>query len=130
MRISDWSSDVCSSDLADGEVSAPFRTQAGWHIVKRTGVRQADVGDDNRRAQVRETIGRRKLEDEWNRFLRELRGDAYVDYRNDADQQVTPEAAPPLETPATPPANGGRGSAHPAPPGPGGPGRGRAGGGF
>jgi len=93
--------------LADGEVSAPFRTQAGWHIVKRTGVRQADVGDDNRRAQVRETIGRRKLEDEWNRFLRELRGEAYVDYRNDADQQGTPEVAPPVETPAAPPANGG-----------------------
>jgi peptidyl-prolyl cis-trans isomerase SurA len=90
--------------LADGEVSAPFRTQAGWHIAKRTGVRQADVGDDNQRAQVRETIGRRKLEEEWNRFQRELRGEAYVDFRNDAD--ATPETTPASE-PVTPAANGG-----------------------
>ena len=49
----------------------PFKTQAGWHIVQRIGTRQTDVSDDNQRAQVRETIGQRKLEDEWNRFLRE-----------------------------------------------------------
>ncbi|MGV8941628.1 MAG: peptidylprolyl isomerase [Lysobacter sp.] len=74
--------------LSDGSISAPFRTQAGWHIVKRTGSRQADVGDESQRAQVRETIGRRKLEDEWNRFLREMRGEAFVDFRADA---VKPE---------------------------------------
>jgi peptidyl-prolyl cis-trans isomerase SurA len=67
--------------LSDGEVSQPFRTSAGWHIVERLGSRQTNVGDDNRRNQVAETIGRRKLEDEWNRFLRELRGEAYVDLR-------------------------------------------------
>ncbi|MBB1473873.1 MULTISPECIES: peptidylprolyl isomerase [unclassified Luteimonas] len=70
--------------LADGEVSAPFRTQAGWHVVQRQATRQANVGDENRRAQVRETIGQRKLEDEWNRYLRELRGEAYVDIRSAA----------------------------------------------
>jgi peptidyl-prolyl cis-trans isomerase SurA len=67
--------------LQDGQVSAPFRTQAGWHIVQRTGTRQANVSDDNRRAQVREAIGQRKLEDEWDRYLREMRGEAYVDIR-------------------------------------------------
>ncbi len=70
--------------LNDGGVSAPFRTQAGWHIVKRAGVRQSDVGDASQRDQVRETIGRRKLEDEWNRFLREMRGEAFVDFRTGA----------------------------------------------
>ena len=70
--------------LADGEVSAPFRTQAGWHIVQRQGTRQTNVGEENRRAQVRETIGQRKLEDEWNRYLRELRSEAYVDIRGAA----------------------------------------------
>lgn len=66
----------------DGGVSAPFRTEAGWHIVQRIGSRQTDGSSASQRAQVRETIGRRKLEDEYNRFLRELRGEAYVDYRN------------------------------------------------
>lgn len=67
--------------LQDGGVSAPFKTQAGWHIVQREETRQTDVTDDNRRAQMRERIGQRKLEDEWNRFLREMRGEAYVDIR-------------------------------------------------
>ncbi|MDX1549064.1 MAG: peptidylprolyl isomerase [Lysobacter spongiicola] len=81
--------------LSDGEVSAPFRTQAGWHIVRRTGTRQSDAGTDNLRAQARESIGQRKLEDEWDRFLREMRGEAFVDFRGEGEQ---PGAA--TETPA------------------------------
>ena len=69
------------SGLQDGQVSAPFRTEAGWHITQRVGSRQTDVTNANQRAQVRETIGRRKLEDEYNRYLQELRGEAYVDFR-------------------------------------------------
>jgi peptidyl-prolyl cis-trans isomerase SurA len=67
--------------LSDGGVSAPFRTEAGWHIVQRVAQRQTDVTSANQRAQVRETIGRRKLEDEYNRYLQELRGEAYVNVR-------------------------------------------------
>ena len=70
------------SGIQDGGVSQPFRTDAGWHIVQRVGTRQTDVTTDNQRAQVRETIGRRKLEDEYNRFLQELRGEAYVSFRS------------------------------------------------
>jgi peptidyl-prolyl cis-trans isomerase SurA len=86
--------------LEDQQVSKPFRTEAGWHIVQRLGSRQTDIGEQNRRAQISETIGRRKLEDEWNRFLRELRGEAYVDMRlGNADAPATD--APAAETPAT-----------------------------
>ena len=67
--------------LSDGQTSAPFKTDAGWVIVQRIASRQIAAGNDSLRAQVRETIGRRKLEDEWNRFLREMRGEAYVDVR-------------------------------------------------
>ena len=67
--------------LQDGEVSAPFKTQAGWHIVQREGERQTVAADENRRQQVRESIGQRKLEEQWERFLRELRGEAFVDIR-------------------------------------------------
>lgn len=67
--------------LQDGGVSEPFKTQAGWHIVQRLATRQANTTDENRREAVRETIGQRKLEDEWTRFLREMRGEAYVDIR-------------------------------------------------
>ncbi|HRN61651.1 MAG TPA: peptidylprolyl isomerase, partial [Luteimonas sp.] len=37
------------SNLQDGQVSAPFKTQAGWHIVQRIATRQANADDDNRR---------------------------------------------------------------------------------
>jgi peptidyl-prolyl cis-trans isomerase SurA len=45
------------------------------------------------RAQVRETIGRRKLEDEWNRWLREMRGEAFVDVRSDSTAAAKPAAS-------------------------------------
>ncbi|MET0288443.1 MAG: peptidylprolyl isomerase [Pseudoxanthomonas sp.] len=72
------------TSVNDGEVSTPFRTEAGWHILQREASRETDVTDQNRRAQVRDTIGRRKLEDEYNRFLQEMRGEAYVDIRTAA----------------------------------------------
>ena len=80
------------SGLQDGGVSQPFRTDAGWHIVQRVATRQTDVTTDNQRAQVRETISRRKLEDEYNRFLQELRGEAYVSFRSGdrAENTATP----------------------------------------
>ncbi|MET0808594.1 MAG: peptidylprolyl isomerase [Pseudoxanthomonas sp.] len=68
---------------ADGQVSQPFRTEAGWHILQRVGQRQSDVTNSTQRAQVRETIGRRKLEEEYNRYLQELRGEAYVNVRGE-----------------------------------------------
>ena len=82
--------------LADNGVGTPFRTDAGWHIVQRVASRQTDVGDNNKRAQVREQIGRRKLDDEYNRYLQELRGEAYVSFRSgdraegNADSASTP----------------------------------------
>src|SRR3546814_5503078 len=39
MRISDWSSDVCSSDLADPELTSPLFLAVGfgalWHIARK-----------------------------------------------------------------------------------------------
>ena len=92
-------------------MSAPFKTQAGWHIVQRVAQRQANTGDENRRAQVRETIGQRKLEEEWTRFLREMRGEAFVDVRSAAGAPAANPApaattAPPAPAPAPPPSGG------------------------
>jgi peptidyl-prolyl cis-trans isomerase SurA len=67
--------------LQDGEVSQPFKTEAGWHIVQRMGTRQMNVTDENRRSQVREALGQRKLEESWGRYLQQMRGEAYVDIR-------------------------------------------------
>jgi len=86
--------------LSDGEISTPFKTQAGWHIVQRQGTRQVDANEDTRRAQIREMIGQRKLEDEWERYLREMRGEAYVSIRSGANAEDPDEfySAPTAET--------------------------------
>ena len=91
--------------LTDGQASAPFKTPTGWHIVERIGSRQVTAADENRRTAMRETIGQRKLEDEWNRFLRELRGEAYVDIRGSA-AAGTPDAPAPVTPKPAPPAGG------------------------
>jgi len=88
----DFGSQVAA--LNDGQVSAPFHTDAGWHIVQRIATRQTDAGEENRRARISDTIGRRKLEDEWNRYLQEMRGEAYfVDMRNGVPADQTAPAA-------------------------------------
>lgn len=71
--------------LADGQVSPAFKTQAGWHIVQRVGSRQVNTTDENRRAKAREAIGQRKFEAEWDTFLRQMRGEAFIDIRIGAD---------------------------------------------
>jgi peptidyl-prolyl cis-trans isomerase SurA len=93
--------------LQDGQVSAPFKTEAGWHIVQREGSRQVAAADDNRRQQVREGIGQRKLEEEWGRYLREMRGEAYVDIRLAGDTAPATETAPAPPATAPAPADGG-----------------------
>jgi peptidyl-prolyl cis-trans isomerase SurA len=77
--------------LSDGQISAPFKTDAGWVIVQRSGSREVAASDENLRAQIRETIGRRKLEEEWGRFLREMRGEAFVDVRDAQGKSTLPE---------------------------------------
>jgi peptidyl-prolyl cis-trans isomerase SurA len=67
--------------LADGEMSAIFRSDVGFHFIKRLGSREQDVTDDNRRNQAREIIGQRKADESYERFLRQLRAEAYVDSR-------------------------------------------------
>jgi peptidyl-prolyl cis-trans isomerase SurA len=62
-------------------LSQPFQSDVGWHIVQRLGVREQDVTEQTRRNAVRETIARRKADEEFDRFLRQLRAEAYVDNR-------------------------------------------------
>jgi peptidyl-prolyl cis-trans isomerase SurA len=73
--------------LKDNEVSKPFQTQAGWHIIQRLGTRQSDVTDELAREQARQAIGTRKSEQAYDDFLRDLRSNAYIDI-------VVPELRP------------------------------------
>lgn len=67
--------------LKDGELSMPFRTDLGWHIVRREGEREVDRTKETRRAQARETLVNRKAEEEYDKFVREIRAEAYIENR-------------------------------------------------
>ncbi len=68
-------------ELEDGKVSPVFESEAGWHMIERTATRTQDVTEESRRNQVREVIARRKGEEEFERFLRQLRSEAFIDVR-------------------------------------------------
>lgn len=67
--------------LADGQLSEPFQTEVGWHLMQRLSTREADVTDERRREQARDIVRNRKAEEEYDLFLRQLRGEAYIENR-------------------------------------------------
>lgn len=75
--------------LADGQLSQPFQSAVGWHVVRRLGTREQDVTETNRRNQAREIIAQRKAEEEFERFLRQIRSEAYVESRLAAPEAAT-----------------------------------------
>ena len=82
-QVNAWGNAVGSQlqQLADGELSQPFQSEVGWHVIRRVGTRVQDVTELNRRNQAREIIGQRKAEEEYERFLRQLRSEAYFESR-------------------------------------------------
>lgn len=69
------------SSLAPGELSEPFRTGSGWHLVQVLERRERDVTEAIARNEAAEAIRQRKEEEQTELWLRELREEAYVEYR-------------------------------------------------
>jgi len=69
---------VCSS-LDPGEVSQPFQTGEGWHIIKLLGTRESDRTQEALRAEAREMIRQQRADEELERMLRQMRDESYVE---------------------------------------------------
>lgn len=67
--------------LAPGELSQPFRSRFGWHLVKVTDEREKDVTEKTLRRDAQQAIRERKRSQEMELWLRQLRDEAYIDIR-------------------------------------------------
>ena len=64
-----------------GEVSQPFESRFGWHIVQVQERRTEDFSTEMRENSARAEIRKRKATEELENWLRELRSQAYVDIK-------------------------------------------------
>ncbi len=65
------------------EVSKPFKSQFGWHILEVLDRRNEDVSEEQRKNGAFRIIFDRKFEQELQRTLIELRAEAFVDIKID-----------------------------------------------
>jgi peptidyl-prolyl cis-trans isomerase SurA len=72
--------------LEPGQISQPFRSPFGWHIVQLIDRRTYDDTEQFIESKAREFLTERKTEEATETWLRRLRDEAYVEYRlDDAD---------------------------------------------
>lgn len=69
------------SGLEPGEVSQPFQTAGGWHIIEFMGQRDTDRTEEAIRNEARDKIMRRKAQQEIDKVLRQFRDEAFVEIR-------------------------------------------------
>ena len=80
-------------DMKPGEISQPFQTELGWHILQLEDRRETDKAGELQRDEAKDILFQRKAEDEYDSFLRQLRSEAYVQIRlpgADADKASAP----------------------------------------
>jgi peptidyl-prolyl cis-trans isomerase SurA len=73
--------DKAVADLKVNEISEPFKSRYGWHIVQMLGTRTYDSTDDVRRQRAFAAIRESKADEETELWLRRLRDEAFVEIK-------------------------------------------------
>ncbi|MEC9405930.1 MAG: peptidylprolyl isomerase [Pseudomonadota bacterium] len=76
------------AQLDENEISEPFETQFGIHIVQLLERRERDSAEDIARNQARMAIRQRKIAEEYEDWLRRQRAEAYVELRSAPDLKL------------------------------------------
>jgi peptidyl-prolyl cis-trans isomerase SurA len=69
------------NSIAIGEISAPFSSQFGWHILQVTDRRKQDFSGDILRNRAENMLRQRKYEEELQVWLQEIRDEAFIEIK-------------------------------------------------
>lgn len=64
-----------------GELSEPFQTQYGWHILEVLDRRDQDMSEEARRNMALQILHQRRFEEELQEWQKQLRDEAFVEVR-------------------------------------------------
>jgi peptidyl-prolyl cis-trans isomerase SurA len=81
--------------LKSGEISQPFESDLGWHIMQLEGTREQDRTQEMKREQARDVIRNRKVEQAYEDFLRQVRSEAFIEIRLPGAENNTSETQKP-----------------------------------
>ncbi len=71
-----------------GQVSKPFQTQYGWHVLEVLGRRATDSTAQAREQQAMTVLRNRKYDEELQTWLRQIRDEAYVEIKLPGAEQA------------------------------------------
>ena len=75
------------------EISPPFRTEFGWHILEVQGRREQDASDEARRDYAVRVLHAQRFDDGLQEWLKEIRDEAFVEERLALDDDAESDDA-------------------------------------
>ena len=69
------------NEMDINQISQPFRTQFGWHIVQVTERRNQDFSEDIKRSQASQILKQRKFQEELQVWQQEIRDEAFIEIK-------------------------------------------------
>ena len=74
-----------ASQLEEGEVGYPIRSQFGWHLIEVTGRRTIDETEQNKRNKIKSQLLKQKRNEVFDLWKRRLRDEAYIVFPGQPD---------------------------------------------